>query len=64
MGRTGMKANYVRLLVPLHEAQVKSLDEIRNVTGKNRVELIREAVALLIGRYLLAEKGGDDAKVA
>lgn len=59
MSRTELKAKYVRLLVPLHEAQVKSLDDIKKATGKNRVELIREAVSLLVGRYMLAAKEHD-----
>ena len=55
---------YVGILVKFLPAQVEALDHIKDMTGKDRTSLIREAVQLLIGRYLLAEKELADAEMA
>ena len=54
------------IVLNLHPSQVEALDEIAKAWGRNRTMLIREAVAMLIGRYELAKetKRHADAKVA
>lgn len=62
--RTARKSEYKSVLVELHHVQVEELDRLRQGTGAKRVELIREAIALYLGRSALVEKGASDVKVA
>lgn len=58
------KVDYRPVLVELHRAQLEELDRVKRSSGATRVDLIREAIALYLGRYALAEKGDGDVKVA
>lgn len=59
--KTPMQAQYVPIVLKLHPAQIEALAAIKKQTGKSRTFLIREGVSLLIGRYVLAGKEGDNA---
>lgn len=56
--RTKRLTEYRAILLQLHHSQVERLDKIKELTGKSRVEIIREAVAIELGNYDLALKEG------
>lgn len=63
--RTQRAAEYKGILVELNHAQVEALDEMKAATGRSRVDLVREAIAMLIGSYRLAQmEKHDGVKVA
>lgn len=59
-------SEYKAIIVEFHPAQIEALDGIKAKTGITRSELIRDAVAELIGKYALAYQGSEDedAKLA
>lgn len=59
--KTARPGEYKTILLRLHHAQLETLNEMKRDSGQSRQTLIRDAIAISVGRYLLArqQNGGN-----